>query len=32
MRTAVDLINRKGVRGMTLVDVAAKLDIGSHRG
>src|ERR1700722_7413673 len=28
VRTAVDLINRKGVRGMTLVDVAAKLDIG----
>jgi AcrR family transcriptional regulator len=28
MRTAVDLINHKGVRGMTLVDVAARLDIG----
>jgi AcrR family transcriptional regulator len=28
MRTAVALINRKGVRGMTLVEVAAKLDIG----
>jgi len=28
MKTAVDLINRKGVRGMTLVDVAAELDIG----
>ena len=28
VRTAVDLINRNGVRGMTLVDVAARLDIG----
>ena len=28
IRTAVDLINHKGVRGMTLVDVAARLDIG----
>jgi AcrR family transcriptional regulator len=28
MKTAVDLINHKGVRGMTLVDVAARLDIG----
>jgi AcrR family transcriptional regulator len=28
MRMAVDLINHKGVRGMTLVDVAARLDMG----